>query len=247
MCECKYLYICVCFSFVVIFGDSLTMSSFLIDLESAFASLGESILPVPPSRPSGVAHKQSTGPVFSVALLGESSVGKSCLFSVFCADEYQPGLASSDSHSTSLRDVALDSQSYRLRVTDHPGHVRHREAVRAGLAKFDAFVVVYDVSLPESLAAVEGWVDDIRRHSRCGLEECPIVMAGNKCDLASPCVSLEQAQVRGFVVVVVVVVVVGFPALLSFDVFLARMVSMMACGVVTGSGNGCQIGSCQLF
>jgi small GTP-binding protein len=167
------------------------MTSFLNDLESAFASLGESILPMPPSRPSVARHSS-----FAVALLGEPGVGKSCLFSVFCADEYQPGLASSESQS-SWRDVTHDALTYRLRVTDHPGHVRHREAIRAGLAQFDAFIVVYDVSSPETLAAVEGWVDDIRRHSRSGLEDCPIVLAGNKCDMPTQRVSLKQGQDLG--------------------------------------------------
>jgi GTPase KRas protein len=82
----------------------------------------------------------------------------------------------------------IDGQSYFLMLTDTAGQEEYRGLWAASNLKSDAFLLVYDITNPHSLDALEYFGDmiSIEEEVRLDRGEVPPVriVAGNKCDLS---------------------------------------------------------------
>ncbi|KAK9478188.1 P-loop containing nucleoside triphosphate hydrolase protein [Lipomyces japonicus] len=132
----------------------------------------------------------SEGPErISVVILGDGGTGKSCITMRLVrsqwVEEYDPTIE--DSYST-IREV--DGQTYYLDLVDTAGQEEYRGLLgglwQAGNAA-DAYLLVYDVTSPDTLAALDEFDDLISNaqeinHSPHAVPPVKAV-AGNKCDL----------------------------------------------------------------
>ncbi|XP_041010276.1 ras-related protein RABD1-like isoform X4 [Juglans microcarpa x Juglans regia] len=93
---------------------------------------------------------------YKLLLIGDSSVGKSCLLLRFADDSYVDSYISTIGVDFKIRTVELDGKTIKLQI------------------------IVYDVTEKESFNNVKQWLNEIDRYAN---ESVCKLLVGNKCDL----------------------------------------------------------------
>ncbi|XP_062180147.1 ras-related protein RABD2c-like isoform X2 [Phragmites australis] len=106
--------------------------------------------------------------LFKLLLIGDSSVGKSCLLLRFADDSYVDTYTSTIGVDFKIRTVELDGKTVKLQI------------------------IVYDVTDMESFNNIKQWLSEIDRYASDSV--CKLLV-GNKCDLVdSKVVDTEKAK-----------------------------------------------------
>jgi len=123
--------------------------------------------------------------VFKLLLIGEASVGKSCLRLRYAADEYTGEYMSTIGVDFSTRTVEIEGKVIKLQIWELAGQERFRPD--GGWEEFGSdkhgILVVYDVTEQDTFHAVERWFSEIERFA--GPDHVKTILLGNKCDLVS--------------------------------------------------------------
>ncbi|KAF2007994.1 ras-domain-containing protein [Amniculicola lignicola CBS 123094] len=122
----------------------------------------------------------------TITVCGDGGCGKSSitlrLVRSQWTHEYDPTIE--DSYSVTRN---IDGQSYFLMLTDTAGQEEYRGLWAASNLKSDAFLLVYDITQPNSLEALEYFMEMISMEEDSRIDEGktpPVkIVAGNKCDL----------------------------------------------------------------
>ena len=134
---------------------------------------GDEILPV------NSPHATSTA--LKLIILGDVSVGKTSLCSRFIRDSFSAAHVSTIGAAFATMEIDLDPP-VQIAMWDTAGEERFRAMTKFYFRRTDVAVAVFDVSQPDSLANVDGWVADLRAES----PKAKIILAGNKMDLVDP-------------------------------------------------------------
>ncbi|KAK7853219.1 ras-related protein rabd1 [Quercus suber] len=102
--------------------------------------------------------------LFKLLLIGDSSVGKSCLLLRFAK----------------IRTVDLDGKTIKLQIWDTAGQERFRTITSSYYRGAHGIIIVYDVTEMESFNNVKQWLNEIDRYANDSV--CKLLV-GNKCDL----------------------------------------------------------------
>ncbi|THG01581.1 hypothetical protein TEA_029761 [Camellia sinensis var. sinensis] len=102
--------------------------------------------------------------LFKLLLIGDSSVGKSCLLLRFAK----------------IRTVELDGKTIKLQIWDTAGQERFRTITSSYYRGAHGIIIVYDVTEMESFNNVKQWLNEIDRYANDTV--CKLLV-GNKCDL----------------------------------------------------------------
>ncbi|XP_042483396.1 ras-related protein RABD1-like isoform X1 [Macadamia integrifolia] len=129
--------------------------------------------------------------LFKLLLIGDSSVGKSCLLLRFADDSYVDSYISTigvDFLGTFLfrfllqkiRTVEQDGKTIKLQIWDTAGQERFRTITSSYYRGAHGIIIVYDVTEMESFNNVKQWLNEIDRYANDSV--CKLLV-GNKCDL----------------------------------------------------------------
>ncbi|KAB5563655.1 hypothetical protein DKX38_003709 [Salix brachista] len=148
--------------------------------------------------------------LFKLLLIGDSSVGKSCLLLRFADDSYVDSYISTIGVDFKIRTVEQDGKTIKLQIWDTAGQERFRTitssyyrgahgiivrispifkshcAIRSHVQESDNLCpmglqqIVYDVTEMESFNNVKQWLNEIDRYANDSV--CKLLV-GNKCDL----------------------------------------------------------------
>lgn len=114
---------------------------------------------------------------------GKSSITLRLVRSAWTND-YDPTIE--DSYSVTR---TIDGQTYYLALTDTAGQEEYRGLWAASNLRSDAFLLVYDITNPNSLEALEYFMEMIDMETDQRLDNGAVppvkIVAGNKCDLQS--------------------------------------------------------------
>lgn len=125
----------------------------------------------------------------SITVCGDGGTGKSSislrLVRSKWTHEYDPTVQ--DSYSVTR---VVDGRTYHLNLTDTAGQEEYRGLWASSNLEADAYLLVYDITTSESLAALDYFNDLIEmeseeRLSKPGAVPHVKIVAGNKCDLAN--------------------------------------------------------------
>jgi len=119
---------------------------------------------------------------FKLVLLGDTSVGKSCLVVRFVRDEFFEFQEPTIGAAFLTQTVALDDATVKFEIWDTAGQERYRSLAPMYYRGAAAAIVVYDISNPDSFAGAKSWVKELQRR---GDPNVVIALAGNKADLES--------------------------------------------------------------
>ena len=119
-----------------------------------------------------------------VVLIGDSAVGKTCIFNRIIYEKYHDENLATFSTCHRAKDyetvVGHPGLSLRMNLWDTAGQERYRSLTKNYVNNSDAIILVYDTTYADSLGGVKEWFEDIKE--KVNLEETVLVLCGNKCD-----------------------------------------------------------------
>ncbi|KAF8404299.1 hypothetical protein HHK36_009182 [Tetracentron sinense] len=118
--------------------------------------------------------------LFKLLIIGDSSVGKSCLLLRFADDSYVDSYISTIGVDFKIRTVELDGKTIKLQIWDTAGQERFRTITSSYYRGAHGIIIVYDVTEMESFNNVKQWLNEIDRYANDSV--CKLLV-GNKCDL----------------------------------------------------------------
>ncbi|XP_068647257.1 ras-related protein RABD1-like isoform X1 [Aristolochia californica] len=127
--------------------------------------------------------------LFKLLLIGDSSVGKSCLLLRFADDSYVDSYISTIGVDFKIRTVELDGKTIKLQIWDTAGQERFRTITSSYYRGAHGIIIVYDVTDVESFNNVKQWLSEIDRYASDSV--CKLLV-GNKCDLVDEKVVATQ-------------------------------------------------------
>jgi len=131
--------------------------------------------------------------LFKYIVIGDGSVGKSCLTLQFtenrCRDEHNMTIGV----EFGSRSIIIDDKSIKLMIWDTAGQERFHSITQSYYRGASGALLVYDISRRDTFDHVTDWLERMRRGA--GAEsKMMITLIGNKCDLKHREVSYEEGE-----------------------------------------------------
>jgi small GTP-binding protein len=129
--------------------------------------------------------------LFRIIIIGESSVGKSCLLGRYFDDEFSSSYVATIGLDFKFKSIVVDEKRVKLQCFDCAGACRFRSLTKTYYRNVDAAIVVYDVSDRRSFDSIVFWLDELKNHTTKTLV---VFIVGNKIDLVKH-VETEELKV----------------------------------------------------
>jgi len=121
--------------------------------------------------------------VIKVAVIGPEGVGKSCLVQRALEGTYgSETILPTVGVDFRLHSLLVDGVQTRMHVWDTTGNPRFSKITHAYYRVAQGILVVYDISHPNALEQVQGWLDQIRAYAS---DSVAVVLCGTKLDLVA--------------------------------------------------------------
>ncbi|TFF69417.1 MAG: GTP-binding protein [Promethearchaeota archaeon] len=117
---------------------------------------------------------------FKVTLFGSGGVGKTSLLIRYIKDYFNPNLKQTIGSNFLIKDVELQNNNVRLLLWDIGGQEQFSKLRTIYFKGSNAALGVYDVTSPQSLLKLPGWVSSIKKTVK---KTIPMLVLGNKIDL----------------------------------------------------------------
>lgn len=117
---------------------------------------------------------------FKITLFGPGGVGKTSLLIRYIKDYFNPDLKQTIGSNFLIKDVELEDKQVRLLLWDIGGQEQFSKLRTIYFKGSNAALGVYDVTSPQSLLKLPGWVSSIKKTVK---KTIPMVVLGNKIDL----------------------------------------------------------------
>lgn len=118
--------------------------------------------------------------LFKLLLIGDSSVGKTCLLFRFSEDAFNTSFISTIGIDFKIRTIDLDGKKIKLQIWDTAGQERFRTITTAYYRGAMGIMLVYDVTNEKSFENIGNWIRNIEMHASSDVEK---MILGNKCDI----------------------------------------------------------------
>ncbi|KAL5566388.1 hypothetical protein UlMin_029552 [Ulmus minor] len=123
---------------------------------------------------------RSCDDLHKILLVGDSSVGKSCLLLRFVDDSYVDRSITTIGVDFKTKTMKLDGKTIKLQIWDTAGQERFQTLPSSYYREGDGIMIVYDVTKMESFNNVAQWWNEIAIYADDNV--CKLLV-GNKCDL----------------------------------------------------------------
>lgn len=130
--------------------------------------------------------------LFKLVLIGDSSVGKSCLLLRFADNSFTESYISTIGVDFRFRTVKIANKTVKLQIWDTAGQERFRTITSAYYRGADGIIMVYDVTRRDSFDHVQDWLNEVNRYAKQGL--CKKLLIGNKCDRTDRMVNIKEGE-----------------------------------------------------
>ena len=126
-----------------------------------------------------------------IVLLGESTVGKTSIINVVHGGQYIQDQPTTIGACFYIKKMKINDVTVKLHIWDTAGQERYKAMGPMYYHGVNVALIVYAVDSRSSFAAVDEWVDDIRKHAPRNVQ---LVIVANKIDLVD---SREVAAEEG--------------------------------------------------
>eukprot|EP00826_Nyctotherus_ovalis_P046423 TRINITY_DN5244_c0_g1_i1.p1 TRINITY_DN5244_c0_g1~~TRINITY_DN5244_c0_g1_i1.p1 ORF type:complete len:207 (-),score=61.08 TRINITY_DN5244_c0_g1_i1:159-779(-) len=133
--------------------------------------------------------------LFKLVLIGDASVGKSCILVRFADDTFTENYITTIGVDFRFRTLRIDKKSVKLQIWDTAGQERYKTITSAYYRGADGIIVVFDLTDKESFDHVEEWLKEVEKHSQPG--ETVRMLIGNKSDLKAE-VKVTPEDIQNF-------------------------------------------------
>merc|ERR1712226_967651 len=119
---------------------------------------------------------------FKLVMLGDASVGKSCLVVRFAKGEFYEYQEPTIGAAFMTQTVSLNDCVVKFEIWDTAGQERYKSLAPMYYRGAAAAVIVYDITSSDSFEKAKNWVRELQRQ---GNPEMIVALAGNKADLVA--------------------------------------------------------------
>ncbi|EAR82677.1 Rab-family small GTPase (macronuclear) [Tetrahymena thermophila SB210] len=132
-------------------------------------------------------------PSYKIILVGDSSVGKTCIFSKYIKNQYPKNVEPTLGQEFKTKPITLpDGKLVKANLWDTAGQEKYRSLMATNYRKAVGAILVYDITQTPSFTNLQQWLQDIKLQAE---PDVVITLIGNKTDLeSSRMVSTEQGQ-----------------------------------------------------
>ena len=124
--------------------------------------------------------EQSKKPKLDYIIIGNSSVGKTCILNRFIDGTFSEEYQNTIGVEFGSKPLTIDGHSLVLQIWDTAGSENFRSVTRSYYKQVQVAFIVYDVTRKASFLEVKTWLKNCRDNAQRGLV---IVLVGNKTDL----------------------------------------------------------------
>lgn len=118
---------------------------------------------------------------FTIILIGDIFVGKTCLISLFCENKTLRDYNCTVTVKSKNKRIHLDAvNTVDLEIFDTCGEEKFKALTRMYYRNAQGVIVVFDLTDETSFQSLDGWLDDVKVNAQKDIE---IIIAGNKEDL----------------------------------------------------------------
>ncbi|KAI8499228.1 Ras- protein Rab-13, partial [Branchiostoma belcheri] len=152
-------------------------------------------LPTAPHDPTTAPHNPTTimaqndlsvprGPAppydfqLQVVMVGESSVGKTCIINRFTEDKYEDPI-STVGIDFKIRIFEMYGKRIRLQIWDTAGHEKFNTITTQYYHRADGVLLVYDITREHTFVSIPKWLNQVDVYASHDVER---YLLGNKCD-----------------------------------------------------------------
>jgi len=121
-------------------------------------------------------------------LFGPGDVGKTSLILRFVKDYFAEDLKKTIGSSFLIKDLEQDGHRVRLLIWDIGGQPQFHKLRTIYFKGSNAAIGVFDVTSPQSLLKIPGWISSIKKTVK---KNIPMILIGNKMDLER---QIERAE-----------------------------------------------------
>ncbi|XP_061474108.1 ras-related protein Rab-43 isoform X2 [Rhineura floridana] len=150
-------------------------------------------MPGPPTAvaaPSGPDPEERYDFLFKLVLIGDASVGKTCLVQRFKTGAFAERQGNTIGVDFTMK--SLEIQGKRVKIWDTAGQERFRTITQSYYRSANGAILAYDISQRGSFQSIPRWIEDVRKYAGSNIVQ---LLIGNKSDLSDLReVQLEEAQ-----------------------------------------------------
>ena len=124
--------------------------------------------------------EEDSYPIYKILLLGDSSVGKSCILLRYCDDTFQDVHLATIGLDFRLKTVNLEeNKKVKLQIWDTAGQDRFRAITKNYYRGSNGIILIFDVTDRASFEHIKNWIEQIKEEAQ---ENIIIYLVGNKID-----------------------------------------------------------------
>ena len=128
---------------------------------------------------------------FNVSILGESTVGKTTICSVFLGKEFTEITLQTVGIENVFVPAKFDGKEYKFKIFDTAGQERYRSIAKNTINLADGFLLVFAVDDKKTFETLGEWIKSIEEN--CDISKKALFLVGNKVDIEKRNVSKEEA------------------------------------------------------
>ncbi|XP_053172023.1 ras and EF-hand domain-containing protein [Scomber japonicus] len=129
---------------------------------------------------------------YNVVMIGDSNVGKTSFMKRAQSGKFSFDIPASVGLDSCLWTVVVDGKPVMLQLWDTAGQERFHSITKQIFHKAQAFLLMYDMTSPQSFSAVRYWVGCIQNGA---MEDVTILLLGNKSDHAECKVTTHEGEI----------------------------------------------------
>ena len=118
---------------------------------------------------------------FNVSLLGEASVGKTCMINSLKGFPFDENQIATIGIDDVMDQAKLENNSYKFKIFDTAGQERYRSISTQTVQLADGFLIVFAVDNKQSFDRVSYWIETIT--DKVNINQKALILVGNKCDV----------------------------------------------------------------
>lgn len=128
---------------------------------------------------------------YKILLLGEASVGKTCLLLRYTEDKFSSIVANTIGVDFKRKDINVDGKLVQLQIWDTAGAERYQSVTKAYFHGSLGVLVVFDLTRKSTFEKAANWIDLVREANG---DKTDIILVGNKCDCDQEVTSNEASE-----------------------------------------------------
>jgi len=129
--------------------------------------------------------------IFKIVLIGDTSVGKSCLLTRFADDQFSESYVTTIGVDFRFKTMIVCDKITKVQVWDTAGQERYRSITNAYYRGAEAIMIVFDVTNKDSFTHIQDWMEEITKYTG---KDVVIIVGANKSDLNDKQIKKEEME-----------------------------------------------------